>query len=275
MVMVQPPAADPIKDFYRTYHDKIGDKRVNSRYPIRWRTHRDVYESVLAHIGPGQRVLDSGCGEGHLSVLMAAKGASVWGIDYSRPNIDAAHQNASVSASSLGEEPPCFSVGDAENLPVSDNVFDAVVSNHVLEHLPHFELGLAELYRVTKDRAIIALPTCLNPCSWALLGGDSYWRISKKTPFAIFRGLARVLYALITGADGVNEGYAGDLSIVHTHFFPNRARSKIEKVGFVIEAIEAQSLCFPYIWGKIPGNRAFPFLRKMGIGTIFVCRKKA
>ena len=77
------------KAFYQDHHDRIAEKRFDSKYPIRRTVHREIYDSVLQWIRPGERVLDAGCGEGVLSCLMADAGAEVHAVDYSRPNIDA------------------------------------------------------------------------------------------------------------------------------------------------------------------------------------------
>src|SRR5258708_12011665 len=41
---------------------------------------------------PGERILDLGCGTGHLASEIAARGAHVIGIDSSPPMIETAHQ---------------------------------------------------------------------------------------------------------------------------------------------------------------------------------------
>src|SRR6185503_10213945 len=87
-------AAPSSKQFYETHHDRIAEKRYDSKYPIRRAVHADIYDSVLQWVPAGARVLDAGCGEGVLSCLMAGRGAQVHAIDYSRPNIDAARARA-------------------------------------------------------------------------------------------------------------------------------------------------------------------------------------
>ncbi len=261
----------PIKDFYRGYHDEILKKRVESPYPVRRRVHREIYESVLGHVRPGARVLDAGCGEGVLAIMMAEKGAHVTAVDYSAPNVAAA--TALARARGLSPERVSFANADTENLPFADDSFDCVVSNHVLEHLPDFAKGLAEIYRVTREFALIAVPTCLNPCAFALLGGVNYWKFSPRSLVGLPFGILRVLGALAVGAEGVNEGYAGRKDIVHVFRFPWRARRAVEEAGFAVESFEAQTLCLPYLdlpW--CPPRRARG-LRNLGMGTLYVARK--
>jgi ubiquinone/menaquinone biosynthesis C-methylase UbiE len=260
------------KAFYETHHDRIAEKRYDSKYPIRRAVHRDIYDSVLQWVPAGARVLDAGCGEGVLSCLMAERGAHVTAVDYSRPNIEAARARAAA----LG--PPCdriaFDVGDAENLPFPDRSFDCVVSNHVLEHIPDFRRGIAELHRVTAGAAIIAVPTCLNPCSWALLGGDKYWRIGRRTPYAVPLGLLRVARAWIAHDIGVDETYAGRSDNTHIFRFPSVVRAELAAAGFDVLAFEAQSIRLPYVPVDLSRLRAMQGFRNCGIGTVFRLTKR-
>lgn len=263
------------KAFYETHHDRIAEKRYDSKYPIRRAVHHDIYQSVLQWVPSEGRVLDAGCGEGVLSCLIAERGAEVAAVDYSRPNIDAARARAQA----LGA--PCdriaFGVGDAENLPFPDDAFDCVVSNHVLEHIPDFERGIAELHRVTARTAIVAVPTCLGPCSWALLGGDKYWRIGRRTPYAVPLGIARVVRAWLAGEVGVDETYAGQSSNTHIFRFPRVVRAALVAAGFEVVAFEAQSIRLPYVdvgsshLARLRGARGF---RHLGLGTVYLLRKR-
>ena len=59
------------------------------------------------------------------------------GVDLSEPNLSAGRPRAGRDVN--------FQVADVEALPFADDSFDIVVSSHVLEHLPNFERGLAEI----------------------------------------------------------------------------------------------------------------------------------
>jgi 2-polyprenyl-3-methyl-5-hydroxy-6-metoxy-1,4-benzoquinol methylase len=260
-----------MKSFYETHHDQIAEKRYDSKYPIRRAVHGDIYDSVLQWIPAGARVLDAGCGEGVLSCLMAERGARVHAIDYSRPNIEAARARATRLGGACAGI--VFDVGDAEQLAFPDRAFDVVVSNHVLEHIPDFRRGIAELYRVTAKTAVVAVPTCLNPCSWALLGGDKYWRIGRRTPYAVPLGIARVARAWLAGEIGVDETYAGRDDNTHIFRFPRVVHAELVAAGFDVVRFEAQSIRLPYVAVDLSRLRAAPGFRHCGLGTVYLLER--
>lgn len=270
---------EPVKDFYAQLHDRILDKRHESPYWLRRYVHRQIHAQFLPYLYEGQSVLDIGCGEGILSCLVALKGISVLGIDISAPNILAAKRFSTGLDLSVD-----FIQGDVDILPFPDNSFDVVLSSHVLEHLPNIEQGLLELYRVTRSLALIAMPTCLTPAGWVLLGGDVYWMLGKRSLIALPLGLLRTLLSLIRNEEGPNEGYAGNMEVPHVWRFPWVMRRQIESVGFRIEIFEAGPLIFPYLSQYIPPIRviqpsidrlrAKPIFRNFGFGSMAVCRKE-
>jgi ubiquinone/menaquinone biosynthesis C-methylase UbiE len=262
-----------IKKFYQSYSDKIRGKRLNSPFPLRRYVHQTNYLSILRYVNSAEQVLEVGCGEGILSVLMAQKGAQVTGLDISRPNL----KNAKEYAGTKGLNNIKFIEADAENLPFGDNSFDVVVADNVLEHLPNFEKGLSEIKRVTKKRAIIVLPTCLNPCAWCLLGRDNFWKFSWKTPFAIFIGFLKITFRVFS--KGINQGYANKEDFPHLWRYPCVMKKEFKKAGFKIINFEAVSICLPYFNALLPlikfldKHKKRPFLRNFGYGSIAVLEK--
>lgn len=266
---------DDIKGFYETYSDKIVSKRLESPYPLRRYAHRLGYESIAKFVQPGETVLDAGCGEGVLSWYLAERGAKVTAMDISRPNLE----NAKKFLERKGVADRVTLVqGDAENLPFPDASFDWVVSSHVLEHLPDFDKGLSEIRRVTKKRAIVALPTCLNLSAASQLGGADFWRPSKRMFLALPWGLARILLNL--GREGVQEGYAGVGELPHVWRYPWVMRRRLEKGGFRIARFEAGTLVLPYFDFLLPlvklldAGKHLPILRDFGYGSVAVLEKK-
>ena len=88
---------------------------------------------------PGERILDLGCGDGHLTERIAASGASVVGLDAS-PQMAAAARARGIAV----EE------GSAEAMPFLEQSFDAVFSNAALHWVRGQEAMLAEVRRVLR-----------------------------------------------------------------------------------------------------------------------------
>ena len=71
------------------------------------------------------------------------------------PMVTGRHRTSLMTAR-VDERP--FIIGDAQALPFADGAFDAIVSRHILEHLPRPEEFVAEITRVGK-RGYISTPS--------------------------------------------------------------------------------------------------------------------
>lgn len=264
-----------LKEFYSQYADQIISKRFQSPYPLRRHAHLAQYDAVAKYAVNGAQVLDAGCGEGVLSVMMTLRGAAVTGIDLSEPNIEAAKNYAKDSGIPSSVH---FQVGDAENLPFPDSSFDLVVSSHVLEHLPDFDKGLSEVMRVTKKRAIIAIPTILNPASMVQVGHGWYYLKGIRSFTGLPVGMFKTVIAFLLNKEGVDEGYVGT-DATHIFRFPWVMKKKIEKAGFHLVSYEASSVMLPYFNFLLPlvrfldKHKTRPCLRNFGYGTTYIVEK--
>jgi SAM-dependent methyltransferase len=94
-------------------------------------------------------VLDLGCAIGRLSMLIAAQGIEVYGLDASEKAIAFARSWAQ------DEQMPNihFDVGMASTLCYPDSTFDAVVANAVLDHMP-----LVEARKAVREIASVLRP---------------------------------------------------------------------------------------------------------------------
>lgn len=93
---------------------------------------------------PGDRVLDVGCGRGHLVSALRDLVVHAEGIDLN-PN---AAEVAIV---------PHVRTMSATALEFESNSFDAVVSFHAIEHIPDMDGALAEMARVVKPSGLVLL----------------------------------------------------------------------------------------------------------------------
>lgn len=100
-------------------------------------------------VKPGTRVLDVGCGVGRWSRLLAARGATVTGVDLSPTMI----AQAKLRAEAEGVSDRCrFRVQDLSKLDVGAQ-FDVVLGVTVLQHILDPELLRAAVRRMTEHLA--------------------------------------------------------------------------------------------------------------------------
>lgn len=106
--------------------------------------------------GPGDRVVDVGCGEGGLATLLAGAGLHVTGVE------PASYLRERFTAR-VGAVDPDSEVVDglADRLPFGDGTIGAVVMTEVLEHVPDPDAALRELARVMRPGAMLcfSVPT--------------------------------------------------------------------------------------------------------------------
>ncbi len=103
----------------------------------------------FAQIQPGDTVLDLGSGAGNdCFIARAETGAAgkVIGVDFTPTMLRRARENAEK----LGFQNVEFREGDIEDLPVTDNSVDVVVSNCVLNLVPDKAKTFAEIFRVLR-----------------------------------------------------------------------------------------------------------------------------
>lgn len=110
---------------------------------------------IRAFVGDvaGASVLDVGTGTARAALAIAARGARVTGVDYSREMLRVGQ--ARVAGASA---PVSLLRGDARHLPFADRRFDVTVSVRLLMHMPDWRGTLAELCRVTRRRLVIDYP---------------------------------------------------------------------------------------------------------------------
>ncbi len=142
-----------VEDWARFYADPkpgtLNDQNLVSR-------RRFALEMLEARVPQGSRILDVGCGTGHLVAELMRRGYEAWGVDFSDAMVRYAREHY---------DPDRFQVGDIEQIPFLDNTFDGVMCLGVMEYLSRDEPALREMWRVLKPggRAVITTPSSTCP----------------------------------------------------------------------------------------------------------------
>jgi SAM-dependent methyltransferase len=114
--------------------------------------------SDIGSVAPeGARVLEVGCGPGHLAIRMAGQlGLDVTGLDLDPAMIEVARANAERAADDDRRQ-PLFVLGDVASQPFPDASFDLVVSTLSMHHWADPRAGLSEIGRVLRPggRALV------------------------------------------------------------------------------------------------------------------------
>lgn len=113
-------------------------KLYDDKHSFVWEKGKGVVELLAPK--PGERILDLGCGTGHLTAEIAAVGALTVGID----------QSADMIAQARRQFPDLrFEVCDAREIPFTGE-FDAVFSNAALHWIPEAEKVIRGVARALK-----------------------------------------------------------------------------------------------------------------------------
>jgi 2-polyprenyl-6-hydroxyphenyl methylase/3-demethylubiquinone-9 3-methyltransferase len=106
---------------------------------------------LLAHVDPGMRVLDVGCGEGVFAAELARAGAQVVGIDAAEEPLRRARARHPELDLRLVD-------GEGE-WPLPDAGFDVVWAGEVIEHVADTAAWLSEVRRVLRSGGALLLST--------------------------------------------------------------------------------------------------------------------
>ncbi|GAA1578069.1 class I SAM-dependent methyltransferase [Actinomadura kijaniata] len=194
-----------------------------------WAAHHDRYDALngvfndtlfaAAAIGPRDRVLDIGCGNGQVTRLAArrARDGHAVGVDLSVPMLD----RARALAAEEGVRNVAFERGDAQTHPFGEGAFDVAVSRFGVMFFADPVAAFANVARALRPGGRLAF-LCMERLEGSDLG-------------AFFATLLRRLDGERnpTGDDGQGPTSLAD---------PGRVRSLLEAAGFtgvVSERVEA------------------------------------
>jgi ubiquinone/menaquinone biosynthesis C-methylase UbiE len=130
---------DAFNEFERSMWEQRATGYANNFEALTALTIGPMLDAVGAH--EGTELLDIGTGPGFVAAAAVARGANVTGIDVADAMVEIAQARVPNGR---------FRQGSAEDLPLPDAAFDAVVGNFVLLHLGHPHRGAAEARRVLR-----------------------------------------------------------------------------------------------------------------------------
>lgn len=145
---------------YFTQRESWRDWRSEARELLRW-----------ARVTRTARVLEIGCGGGGLLRMLHARGARAVGVDTLDAALVLAHERLQINkATRRGDQKNNFTVshsplvslaqvGEDGALPFHASAFDALIAQHVIEHLPNVAVALDEWRRVLRVGGHLALVT--------------------------------------------------------------------------------------------------------------------
>jgi SAM-dependent methyltransferase len=146
--------------------------------------------TMLAHLAPGQVVLDLGSGAG-LDVLLSARRVSPGGHAYGVDMTDEMLQLANDNKQKAGIDNATFLKGSIESVPLPDASVDVVISNCVINLAEDKGAVISEAFRVLRPGGLFAVADMveLEPLDPALKKRLDAWAgcLSGTIPIAEYR----------------------------------------------------------------------------------------
>ena len=158
------PAGNELSRAYENYytHDISGSKReyvsgnkflywplkqidsILKRVTLNHRRRKEMDTMYLSGVHPG-KLLEVGCGDGSRLARIRELGWEVVGQDVDGKAMERARANYGLTVF----------LGDLQNLSFEQDLFDAVIMNHVIEHVPDPVALLTECCRILKPGGIL------------------------------------------------------------------------------------------------------------------------
>lgn len=140
-------------------HSRLAKKYSYIRKYKCFSLYYDYWHETLAKFltGTAINVLECGCGTGELLFYLKSKGINAFGFDVSKEMLLACFPETKNN----------IFAGDAQYIPLGENLFDAVICKGSLHHVDDPKVGLAQIYRVLKpDGKVIISEPCRDNRLW-------------------------------------------------------------------------------------------------------------
>jgi len=145
-----------VRDYYEELWQRVPEDTPGPDFELR----RDF---LLAHLEPGERALDLGCGAGQFTALLRAAGAYPIGVDVAEAALARARRSfPELDFRRVSIDAP---------LPLDDNTFEFVWASEVIEHVADTAGWLSEIRRVLVPRGRLLLTTPAHGRVRLALGG--------------------------------------------------------------------------------------------------------
>ncbi len=144
----------PTKETFEKWNEELASKHDldkfynHPNFAFRYIEQKRIDKLIqLAEIQPSDKILEVGCGAGH--ILEKIKTGNLYGIDISEIQIERTRKR-------MGDRVE-LKKAPGENIPYEDKFFDKVLCSEVIEHVIDPGEVLKEISRVMKDDGILSL----------------------------------------------------------------------------------------------------------------------
>lgn len=182
LIYINPrPTAESMLRFYEEDYTPVDNLQILPKLETkRWKTslrkfwHRINGQYIDEIVSKAEgKVLDVGCGNGHLLLPLKHKGCEVYGVETNPKSVNVCNE--------LGLK---VFYGTLEKAEFPDEFFDMVVMSQVLEHLPSPKASLRETFRILKPEGKVFI-YCPNAGSYLRKIFGKYWH-GWHIPFHLF-----------------------------------------------------------------------------------------
>jgi len=154
-------------------------------------------------------VLDDGCGNGRFSIAMAMRGARVVALDINRLMLKVVAKSATQKKLINYLD---LVLGDIQNLPFKESVFDRLLCAHNLWYVPNYQVAVSEMFRTLKagGRVVADHLNILNQLIFQVYCYYLLRKILKQNPNPFFPRTPKEI--LLPFASFITEAYSLSVS---------------------------------------------------------------